>query len=115
MSNRASIIWTRWASLASAKAPVGSWLSKRNCYVNLCKSHEKPVIMLSDLRYLMEMYISHQLQRKNNNKPEKGWNESQRLFCDSRMSGTEPTNDPMVRNGNIALLAKWAVEPKTRL
>ena len=48
-------------------------------------------------------------------KPEKGWNESQRLFCDSRMSGTEPTNDPMVRNGNIALLAKWAVEPKTRL
>ena len=47
--------------------------------------------------------------------PEKGWNESQRLFCDSRMSGTEPTNDPMVRNGNIALLAKWAVEPKTRL
>ena len=48
-------------------------------------------------------------------RPEKGWNESQRLFCDSRMSGTEPTNDPMVRNGNIALLAKWAVEPKTRL
>ena len=33
------------------------------------------------------------------NEPEKGWNESQRLFCDSRMSGTEPTNDPTVRNG----------------